>query len=166
MKRIGLLADTHWHMDERIIHHLAGCDEIWHAGDIGDLSVTDTLSNMAPLRAVYGNIDGAEVRREIPAEQRFKCEDMKVWMLHIAGRPGKYDAYVRENLSRLQPNILVCGHSHICMVKYDKSHNVLYMNPGAAGIRGFHKVRTLLRFTVDGKNINNLEVVELKRDPI
>ncbi len=161
MKRIGLLSDTHSHMDERILFHLKEVDEIWHAGDIGDLSVTDALKAVAPLRAVYGNIDGAKIRAEFPLHDKFMAEGLRVWMTHIGGRPGKYDHRIREAIFAARPDIFVCGHSHICLVKADKSIGGIYMNPGAAGRLGFHHIRTLLRFNVDGRMVQDLEVIEL-----
>jgi len=148
-------------MDNRILVHLEGMDEIWHAGDIGDLSVTDALKEVAPLRVVYGNIDDHTARAEFPLHQRFMCEKVKVWMTHIGGPPYVYDYRIREPMKQDPPNLFVCGHSHICKVQMDKRLNMLYMNPGAAGRHGFHKVRTLLRFQVDGEKIQKLEVVEL-----
>jgi uncharacterized protein len=163
MKRIGLLSDTHGHIDDRILHHLNGCDEIWHAGDIGDLRVTDALSEIAPLKGVFGNIDNHKIRSEFPCDLFFKCEDRKVWMTHIAGRPGKYNTHARVILPREKPDILVCGHSHILLVQFDQSYQHLHLNPGAAGIKGFHKKRTLLRFSITDKQLHDMEVVELER---
>lgn len=161
MIRIGLLSDTHGYMDDRILHHLKDCDEVWHAGDIGTLDVTDRIEAVKPLRAVYGNIDNDKIRRVHPIEQHFKIEGFQVWMTHIVGRPGRYKASIPELIRQRKPDILVCGHSHILKVSKDAGHDLLYMNPGAAGIHGFHKVRTLLRFTLHEKRISDLEVVEL-----
>lgn len=161
MKRIGLLSDTHSYIDDRICHHLEQCDEIWHAGDIGNLSVTDRLKEIAPVRAVFGNIDNHVVRQEFPLHRRFMCEQVDVWLTHIGGKPYVYDFRIREQLKANPPQLFICGHSHICKVQMDKRLNMLYMNPGAAGKHGFHKVRTMLRFNIDGRNIKDLEVVEL-----
>lgn len=150
-------------MDDRILHHLEGVDEIWHGGDIGNLEVTDALKELAPLRGVYGNIDGGDVRREFPLDQRFRLEGLDIWISHIVGRPGRYYQRARAILEKGAPDILVCGHSHICLVERDKKYGLSYMNPGAAGRHGFHHMRTLLRFTLDRGRIEDLEVVELGR---
>jgi len=159
--RIGLLSDTHSHLDERILHHLKGVDEIWHAGDIGTLEVTDELKKIAPLRAVYGNIDGAKIRAEFPLHQRFTIGGLKVWMTHIGGAPGKYDHRIRQQIYIDRPHLFICGHSHICKVMKDPNIPTFYMNPGAAGIHGFHHVRTLLSFKIEETGMKELEVVEL-----
>lgn len=161
MVRIGLLSDTHGYLDERILFHLSTCDEIWHAGDIGSASVSDTLAALKPYRAVYGNIDGAELRRMHPLEQHFELEGFVIWMTHIAGKPGRYTAGIPALIRQRRPNILICGHSHICKVERDATNNLIYMNPGAAGVHGFHHLRTLLRFSLDQGRILDLEVVEL-----
>ncbi|MFT4660040.1 MAG: putative phosphoesterase [Patiriisocius sp.] len=161
MKKIGLLSDTHSYIDDRILSYLDGMDEIWHAGDIGDLKVTDALRELAPLRVVYGNIDDNEARSEFQLHHRFMCEKVKVWMTHIGGPPYVYDYRIREPLKQDPPDLFICGHSHICKVQMDKRLNMLYMNPGAAGRHGHHKIRTLLRFTIEEKKIGDLEVVEL-----
>ncbi len=161
MRRIGLISDTHGHHDERIAHYLSECDEIWHAGDIGTPAVSDELSKIKPYRAVYGNIDGDVLRRMHPVEQHFTLEGFTVWMTHIAGTPGRYSKGIPDLIRLRKPNLLICGHSHILKVERDKRFNFLYMNPGAAGIHGFHKVRTLLRFTLNAGKIEDLEVVEL-----
>ncbi len=161
MKRIGLLSDTHGWLDPRLQEHFATCDEIWHAGDIGSQAVTDELMRWKPLRAVYGNIDGTDLRAAFPEHQRFVLEGVKVWITHIGGRPPRYDPAVREELRRDPPGLFICGHSHICMVKHDPALDLLYMNPGATGRHGWHKVRTALRFTMDAGNFKDLEVIEL-----
>lgn len=163
MTRILLLSDTHGHMDDRILEYASQADEIWHAGDIGTLEVTDALAALKPLRAVYGNIDGHKLRQEFPLDQRFYCEKVKVWITHIGGYPGRYEKRVREGILENRPQLFICGHSHILKVMFDKKHNVLHMNPGAAGKQGFHQVRTMLRFVVEGSDIKDLEVVELGR---
>lgn len=161
MTRIGLLSDTHGWLDPRIQEHFSACDEIWHAGDIGSTAVTEELKRWKPLRAVHGNIDDAPMRREFPADQRFQVEATDVWITHIGGRPPRYDPRVLERLRSNPPGLFICGHSHICMVKWDEKLNCLYMNPGAAGRHGFHAVRTILRFTIDGAQLKDLEVIEL-----
>lgn len=158
---IGLISDTHSYIDDRILELLSGCDEIWHAGDIGDLAVTDALAEVAPLRAVYGNIDNHRIRTEFPLHDRFSVQGLRVWMTHIGGRPGKYDHRIREHLMAYKPDLFICGHSHICKVQHDPKIGGLYMNPGAAGVKGFHKVRTLLRFKIENGKPTQLEVVEL-----
>ena len=161
MIKVLLLSDTHGHMDDRILDYARQADEIWHAGDIGDLKVTDALGEIKPVRAVYGNIDGALVRREFPLDNRFACEGEDVWITHIGGYPGRYQKRVREVMQKNPPKLFICGHSHILKVQYDKKFDLLHMNPGACGKVGFHKVRTMLRFAIDGKEIKDLEVVEL-----
>ncbi|RZJ36682.1 MAG: metallophosphoesterase [Flavobacterium sp.] len=163
MKKILLLSDTHGHIDDRILSYAEQADEIWHAGDIGDLSVTDKLKALKPLRAVYGNIDGDKARLEFPLNNRFLCEDVDVWITHIGGYPGKYSPGIRSELNGNPPKLFICGHSHILKVMFDKKLNLLHMNPGAAGISGFHQVRTMLRFEIDGHKIEKLEVIELGR---
>ncbi len=138
-------------------------DEVWHAGDIGDLKVTDTIKKIRPLRAVYGNIDSSEARGEFPLDNRFICEKVSVWITHIGGYPGRYNARIREELKLNPPRLFITGHSHILKVMPDKKLKLLHMNPGAAGTHGFHNVRTMLRFVIDGPEIKNLEVIEIKR---
>ena len=161
MKKILLLSDTHSYIDERILQYVEQADEVWHAGDIGITSVSDEIQKRKPLKAVYGNIDGAEIRKEFPLHQRFLCEKVDVWITHIGGYPGKYSPAIREEIRSNPPKIFISGHSHILKVMNDKKLGVLHMNPGAAGKHGFHQVRTMLRFTIDGSDIANLEVVEL-----
>ena len=163
MKKILLLSDTHSHIDENILKYVKLADEVWHAGDIGDLKVTDAIKKLKPLKAVYGNIDDAKTRAEYPEHNRFMCEDVDVWITHIGGYPPRYNNRVREKLKQNPPRLFICGHSHILKVMPDKKLNVLHMNPGAVGIHGFHKVRTMLRFTIDGKKIDKLEVIEFQR---
>ena len=163
MKKILLLSDTHSHIDENILKYVKLADEVWHAGDIGDLKVTDAIKKLKPLKAVYGNIDDAKARVEYPEHNRFMCEDVDVWITHIGGYPPRYNNRVREKLKQNPPRLFICGHSHILKVMPDKKLNVLHMNPGAVGIHGFHKVRTMLRFTIDGKKIDKLEVIEFQR---
>ncbi|MCM4154780.1 metallophosphoesterase family protein [Gramella sp. AN32] len=161
MKKILLLSDTHSHMDDRILHYASQADEIWHAGDIGNLWVTDQLSHLKPLKAVYGNIDDAKIRREFPLNNRFFCEEVDVWITHIGGYPGKYAPAIREEIRQNPPKLFICGHSHILKVMNDKNLQLLHMNPGAAGKQGFQKKRTMLRFSITGKEIKDLEVIEL-----
>ena len=163
MKKILLLSDTHSYIDDAILKHVKQADEVWHAGDIGDLKVTDQIKKIKPLKAVYGNIDDAKARTEFPLHNRFMCEDVVVWMTHIGGYPPKYNNRVREALVTNPPDIFITGHSHILKVMPDKKLNLLHMNPGAAGKHGFHKVRTMLRFKIDGKTIKDLEVIEFEK---
>ena len=161
MRRIGLISDTHGYIDDRILDHFNNTDEIWHAGDIGKLEVTDALKSVAPVKAVYGNIDNAKIRTEFPLHQRFMCENVDVWITHIGGPVYVYDHRIREEIRANPPKLFICGHSHICKVQMDKRLNMLYMNPGAAGNHGFHKLRTILRFTISGSDIRDLKVIEL-----
>ncbi|MEA1784666.1 metallophosphoesterase family protein [Arenibacter sp. GZD96] len=161
MRRILLMSDTHSYLDERILEYVAQADEVWHAGDIGAITVADTLKAMKPLRAVYGNIDNHEIQMEFPLDQRFTCEEVDVWMTHIGGYPNKYNVRIREDLKQKPPKLFISGHSHILKVIWDKKLELLHMNPGACGTHGFHQVRTMLRFAIDGTEIKNLEVVEL-----
>lgn len=161
MKKILLLSDTHSHIDDRILHYAQQADEVWHAGDIGDLKVTTSLKNLKPLQAVYGNIDDANARLEFPLDAVFNCEGLKVWITHIGGYPGKYSARIKEGFLQYKPDLFICGHSHILKVQFDKQFNCLTLNPGAAGIYGFHQMRTMLRFEIENSKIQNLEVIEL-----
>lgn len=161
MKKIGLLSDTHNHWDEKYMQHFKDCDEIWHAGDIGSLRVTEKFEALKPFRAVYGNIDDTKVRSAFPEYLRFTLEGVDVLMTHIGGYPGKYEHDVLQVLKTNPPKLFICGHSHILKVIYDSKYKCLTMNPGAAGKYGFHKVRTLLRFVLDEGNIRDLEVIEL-----
>lgn len=163
MKKILLLSDTHGYIDDAVLKHVQKADEVWHAGDIGDIKVTDVLKKLKPLRAVYGNIDNAQIRLEFPLDNRFLCEEVDVWITHIGGYPGRYSPAVREEIRANPPNLFICGHSHILKVMSDKKLGLLHMNPGAIGKHGFHKARTMLRFEIDGKEIKNLEVIEYKR---
>lgn len=161
MKKILLLSDTHSFIDAQILKFVKQADEIWHAGDIGDLSVTDTLKELKPLRAVYGNIDDKDARAEFPLDNRFTVEGVTVWITHIGGYPNKYNQRVRDSLQKMPPKLFICGHSHILKVQFDKKLNLLHINPGAAGKHGFHKVRTMIRFELDKGEIKNMEVIEL-----
>jgi putative phosphoesterase len=161
MKKIGLISDTHGHLEESVFKYFKDCDEIWHAGDIGTVGLTDKLAAFKPLRAVYGNIDGQDVRIAHPKDQRFFCEGVDVWITHIGGYPGRYGQGVNAQMKINPPKLFICGHSHILKVMYDKQYNLLHINPGAAGVHGFHQVKTLVRFSIDGKDIKDLEVIEL-----
>ena len=161
MTRIGLLSDTHGLLDERVFRHFATCDEVWHAGDWGSMDVVHRLQAFKPVRGVWGNIDGQDIRQLFPRHNRFRCEEVDVWMTHIGGYPGRYDRSVMPDIFRQPPRLFISGHSHILKVKYDPSLGLLHINPGAAGRYGFHLVQTLVRFEIDGSNIQNLEVIEL-----
>lgn len=161
MKRIGLLSDTHAYWDERYIKYFCECDEIWHAGDIGSLELVTRLQEIAPLRAVHGNIDGGDVRRMFPEKLRWTCENADVLMTHIGGYPGKYDARIRQQLYEKPPKLFISGHSHILKVQFDPQLKLLYINPGAAGLQGWQTVRTLVRFSVDNGEFKDLEVIEI-----
>lgn len=161
MKRIGLLSDTHSYLDKRVFQYFEECDEIWHAGDIGDISVADELATFRPFKAVYGNIDDHKVRLTYPLHLRFDCEGVDVWITHIGGYPGRYDKRIREEIQANPPKLFICGHSHILKVIPDRKLNLLHINPGAAGNHGFHKVKTLIRFSLEKGIIKDLEVIEL-----
>ena len=160
--KIGLISDTHGFLDKKVFHYFEGCDEIWHAGDIGENEIFEKLSEFKKLRAVYGNIDGPSLRSKLPADLIFEVEGLKIWMTHIAGYPPRYTPRIKKKIPDIAPAILVCGHSHILRVMTDKkADNMLYLNPGAAGIQGFHQVKTLLRFSVMKGKISDLQVIEL-----
>jgi uncharacterized protein len=161
MKKIGLISDTHGFLDEAVFRYFSECDEIWHAGDIGTHEVLDKLEAFKPTRAVFGNIDDHSIRTRTSEHLRFKLEGLNIWMTHIGGRPGNYANPVRAELKAYPPGLFICGHSHICLVQADKTTGMIYMNSGAAGRHGFHHIRTLLRFSLHDKKINNLEVIEL-----
>ncbi len=163
MKKILLLSDTHSYIDDTILKHVKQADEVWHAGDIGDLKVTDAIKALKPLRAVWGNIDNDKARAEFPENNRFTIEGIDVWITHIGGYPNRYNIRVREEITKNPPKLFICGHSHILKVMPDKKLGLLHINPGAIGIHGFHNVRTMLRFTVDNGKIDNLEVIEYPR---
>lgn len=161
MTKILLLSDTHGHIDHTILKYAEQADEIWHAGDIGNIKVTDALAKLKPVRGVHGNIDNHIIQQEFPEHNRFMCEKVDVWITHIGGYPGKYNMRIREEIHKKPPQLFICGHSHILKVMHDKKLNVLHMNPGACGKHGFHHLRTMLRFTIDNKNLTNLEAIEL-----
>lgn len=161
MKRIGLLSDTHSFLDPKIYDYFKDVDEIWHAGDVGNMDVLDELRKFKPVRGVYGNIDDHLLRRELPEFNRFLCEDVEVLMTHIGGKPGKYSKPALDELEKKTPKLFICGHSHILLVKMDPKYQMLWMNPGACGYKGFHSVKTILRFEIDGDKIQRLEAIEL-----
>lgn len=163
MKRIGLLSDTHSYINPKVSSFFADCNEIWHAGDIGDLDTAVILASMKPLKAVVGNIDGNDLKSFYPHYQEFMCEDVKVLILHIGGYPGKYTQEARKLIKEMKPRLFITGHSHILKVINDPKNNLLHINPGAAGKSGFHEVSTLVRFTIDGADIKELEIMELPR---
>lgn len=163
MTRIGLLSDTHGLLDKRVLEHFKDVDEIWHAGDIGSAEVLHALREFKPTRAVFGNMDGGEVRYSLSEFYRFRVEDVNVLMTHIGGYPGHYNPWLIPMFQKETPDLFVCGHSHILKVQFDPVFKFLTMNPGAAGIQGWQPCQTLLRFTIDGKKIDNLEVIELER---
>ena len=184
MVKIGLISDTHGYIDQAICDHFAGCDEIWHAGDFGNMGVVTALEACKPLRGVYGNIDGQDIRGSFPELLQWQCEDIKVMMLHIGGYPPKYNPATLKQIKAIKPQLFISGHSHnpkakaalleyrpqlfisghshILKVMFDNQLECLHMNPGAAGKQGWHKVRTLIRFVIDGKNIKDCEVIELR----
>jgi uncharacterized protein len=159
--KIGLLSDTHGWIHPRLFEHFAQCDEIWHAGDIGSVEVADKLAAFKPLKAVFGNIDDALIRRIYKENLIFTAEDVRVWITHIGGSPGHYDRRVIAGLNQNPPDLFICGHSHIAKVMFDKKAGFLYVNPGAAGYNGFHKYMTAIRFQIDGKEIHDLELIEM-----
>ena len=161
MTKIGLLSDTHDYLDNAVFKHFDTCDEIWHAGDFGTAKISDALKAFKPLRGVYGNIDGYDIRGEYPETLAWHCEQVKVAMIHIGGYPPKYNATSKLFITQNQPQLFISGHSHILKVMYDNKLHCLHMNPGAAGKHGWHKVRTLIRFVIDGKDIKQCEVIEL-----
>lgn len=163
MKHILLLSDTHSYFDEKIKTYAQKADEVWHAGDIGDIRVAEELEKIGIFRAVYGNIDDAKVRAAFPLHNRFMCEGVDVWMTHIGGYPGRYAPNIREKIRENPPKLFITGHSHILKVMNDKKLGLLHMNPGAIGKHGFHKKRTMLRFKIDGKTIKDLEVIEFDK---
>ena len=161
MKRIGLLSDTHSYLDKSIFKYFEECDEVWHAGDIGDAQVVKDLEKFKPLKAVYGNIDDKDLQAEYPLNWRFDCEGVDVWMTHIGGYPGRYNKRVRKEFETNPPKLFICGHSHILKVMPDKKYNFIHINPGACGHHGIHQMRTIIRFTIDAGVIKDLEVIEL-----
>jgi uncharacterized protein len=163
LRRIGLISDTHGHLDDRIMEYLGSCDEIWHAGDIGPINVIETLEKVKILRAVYGNIDDHIIRATVPEILQFQCEETKVLIKHIGGYPDRYDKSALVLIKEFKPNLFISGHSHILKVMYDKKYDLLHINPGSIGKSGIHHIRTLIRFTIDGSNIKDLEAIELEK---
>ena len=163
MKTIGLLSDTHTYFHPKIADFFEKCDEIWHAGDMGNIECLEKLSAIKPVRAVYGNIDGNEIRLRVPQVQFFQIENRKILMTHIGGKPGKYDAEAKKLIEKYKPDIFICGHSHICKVQFDAKHNLMNINPGAAGKYGFHLKITLLRFEINDNSLQNMEILELNK---
>lgn len=161
MTRIGLISDTHGYLDPAVAKHFADCHEIWHAGDFGGGAVADALAAQKPLKGVYGNIDAYDIRGRYPERLVWTCEDLKVYMIHIGGYPGRYAPGVKTELTKEQPGLFISGHSHILKIMPDKTLNLLHINPGAAGNQGWHKVRTIVRFTVDGNRLTDCQVIEL-----
>lgn len=164
MPYIGLLSDTHSYFDENLKEFFKDVDEIWHCGDFGNAKVSDTIAAFKPLKGVYGNCDGTEVRLRHPLVQIFDIDGIKVLMIHIGGYPGRYDKTAFNLINAHRPKLFLCGHSHILKIIYDKSNDMLTVNPGAAGIEGFHTVRTAVRFRIDNGEITDMEVGEWKRN--
>jgi putative phosphoesterase len=162
MTRIGLISDTHGYLDDAVFQYFDQCDEVWHAGDFGTLELADKLAAFKPLKGVYGNIDGKDLRQIYPENLRFTCEALDVWMTHIGGYPDKYSPAVKRTIYTDPPGLFISGHSHILKVIFDKKINCLHLNPGAAGKQGWHKVKTLMRFSISEGKVHNLEVIELK----
>ena len=161
MLRIGLLSDTHHFLDDNVFRHFESCDEIWHAGDFGTVEVAARLAAFKPLRGVYGNIDGQDVRSQYPEQLRWQSEGVNVFMTHIGGYPPRYNPVVKKQLTDHPAQLFICGHSHILKIIYDEKLQCLHMNPGAAGRQGWHNVRTLIRFVIDGNNMKDCKVIEL-----
>jgi uncharacterized protein len=160
-QKIALISDSHSYIDHKTISYLENVDEIWHAGDVGDRAVIDSLPKGKNIRGVYGNIDGQEVQEIFPEWLDFEVEGVRVLMTHVGGKPPRYAKGVKERIKNSKSQLFICGHSHICKVEFDKGLNCLYMNPGAIGQQGFHQMRTLLLFEIDSGKIQNLRVVEL-----
>ena len=163
MTRIGLISDTHGFLDQNVFEHFATCDEIWHAGDFGTVAIADSLKSFKPLKGVYGNIDGYDVRSVYPEKLTWNCEDVAIYMTHIGGHPARYAPGVKQELINNKAKLFISGHSHILKVIYDNKMECLHINPGAAGNQGWHKIKTIIRFTIDGSAIKDCEVIELGR---
>lgn len=160
--KIGLLSDTHGYLDPKVFEHFRDCDEIWHAGDIGDNAITTSLESFKPLKAVYGNIDPPALRNTLPEDVRFQCEGLDIWITHIAGSPPNYNPRIIKSFKERIPDVFICGHSHILRIGRDqKRRNMLFINPGAAGHHGFHHIRTIVRFEITSGDLRNMEVLEL-----
>tara|TARA_B100000609_G_C17160905_1_gene406133 strand:- start:432 stop:926 length:495 start_codon:yes stop_codon:yes gene_type:complete len=164
MKKIAIISDSHGFLDQKIINHVKKCDELWHAGDIGNIYILDYLEKIINTKAVYGNIDDQKIRKLCPENLFFNCEGINVLMTHIAGRPGKYTQRVKKIIQKYKPNLFICGHSHILLVKKDLEYNHLHINPGAIGKEGFHKYRTMIIADINDKQIQNLNVVQFKKN--
>jgi uncharacterized protein len=161
LKRIGLISDTHGYLDDTVFKHFEECDEVWHCGDFGPAEIIDKLETFRPFKGVYGNIDGYDVRSRVPEVNAFTCEDVRVLMIHIGGYPGRYSPLAKKEIAAFKPTLFISGHSHILKIVYDEKHQCLHMNPGAAGKQGWHKARTLIRFTIDASEMKNCEVIGL-----
>ena len=161
MKKIGALSDTHGHIDQKTLKFLSETDEIWHAGDVGNPSIIDRLEQITAVRAVYGNIDGQQIRGRWPLIQLFECEGLQIIITHIGGKPGRYDRSILGHIKNHKPDVFLCGHSHILKIQHDPQHKMLFINPGSAGKTGFHQVRTAVRFQLDDGNISHMEVHEI-----
>jgi putative phosphoesterase len=161
LTKIGLISDTHNFLDPSVLEHFKNCDEIWHAGDFGTSIIAEQLKSFKKLRGVYGNIDGYDIRSVYPEQLVFMCEEVKVMMRHIGGYPPSYNPETKKELLIHHPQLFISGHSHILKIMYDEKLNCLHMNPGAAGKQGWHKVKTIIRFVIDGKDIRDCEVIEL-----
>jgi uncharacterized protein len=161
MTKIGLMSDTHGFLDPKIFDYFAEVDEVWHAGDVGSIEVIELLEEFKPIRGVYGNVDDHKIRTAWPKVQRFEIEGMEILMTHIGGKPYRYSQDAYGEIIRKTPNIFVCGHSHILLVQFDKKINSMWLNPGACGNKGFHKVKTLLRFDIEEKELRNMEAIEI-----
>jgi putative phosphoesterase len=159
--KIGLISDTHSYLDPKVFTYFKACDEVWHAGDIGDAAVANELEKFKPLRAVFGNIDDKAMQARYPEDLWFTCEGLTFWMTHIGGAPPNYNPRIKKLLKEKTPDVFICGHSHILRVKKDPAYNMIYINPGAAGNHGFHSIKTLIRFEINNKIISKLEVIEL-----
>ena len=167
MKKILLISDTHGYLDKKLIKHIQDADEVWHAGDIGTFELVSEITKLKPLKAVFGNIDGNDIRALYPEDLIFNCENLPVFMTHIGGYPGKYPTRIKQIIEQNRPQLFICGHSHILKVMYDKHFSLLHVNPGAAGTHGFHSVKTVVKFEVEAGEIKNLAVIELgKRNSI
>jgi uncharacterized protein len=160
LKKILIISDTHSYLDPKLTKYIEQCDEVWHGGDIGTLEVCNTIEKLKPLKAVWGNIDGTDLRKTFNEHLVFNCEEVKVYITHIGGYPGKYNPKSREIIEKEKPNLFICGHSHILKVMFDKTYNLLHINPGACGTHGFHKVKTAVRLNIHGKDMKDLEVIE------
>ena len=163
MKKILLLSDSHSYIDNQMLKYIQLADEVWHAGDIGNVKVTDIIQKHTTLRAVYGNIDDVTIRKSFPLDAKFTIENVTVWMTHIGGYPNRYDSRIREAIKKNPPKLFISGHSHILKVMFDKKLNLLHINPGAVGKYGIHTVRTMVRFEIEKDKIQNLEIIELEK---